>query len=181
MSNFGDVAKSAWITDDGKDVFCVPMASVIHGFMYNTEIFAELGLDVPKTESEFFAVLDKIKADGQYAPLVMGTADQWESATMGYQNIGPNFWMGEDGRNGLIKGTEKYNAGGFLTAFEELAKWAPYLPEGYQAAKYSDSQTLFSLGKGAIYPAGSWDISTFEKDLAGKFGCIPTACAGWTD
>ncbi len=173
MSNFGDVAKSAWITDDGKDVFCVPMASVIHGFMYNTEIFAELGLDVPKTESEFFAVLDKIKADGQYAPLVMGTADQWESATMGYQNIGPNFWKGEDGRNGLIKGTEKYNAGGFLKAFEELAKWAPYLPEGYQAEKYSDSQTLFSLGKGAIYPAGSWDISTFEKDLAGKFAAFP--------
>ena len=26
MENFGDVAKSAWITDDGKDVFCVPMA-----------------------------------------------------------------------------------------------------------------------------------------------------------
>src|SRR5437667_6720299 len=32
MSNFGPVAKSAWITDDGKTVFCVPMASVIHGF-----------------------------------------------------------------------------------------------------------------------------------------------------
>ena len=30
LDNFGDVAKSAWITDDGSDVFCVPMASVIH-------------------------------------------------------------------------------------------------------------------------------------------------------
>jgi raffinose/stachyose/melibiose transport system substrate-binding protein len=39
MENFGDVAKSAWITDDGKDVFCVPMASVIHGFFYNKDIF----------------------------------------------------------------------------------------------------------------------------------------------
>ena len=26
MENFGDVAKSAWITDDNSDVFCVPMA-----------------------------------------------------------------------------------------------------------------------------------------------------------
>src|SRR5262249_14367246 len=92
MENFGDVAKSAWITDDGKDVFCVPMASVIHGFIYNKSIFKELNLEVPKTESEFFAALDKIKADGKYIPLVMGTADQWESATMGYQNIGPNYW-----------------------------------------------------------------------------------------
>ena len=35
---------------------------------------------------------------------------------------------------------------------------------GYQAQKYADSQNLFSLGKGAIYPAGSWDISTFRAN-----------------
>jgi len=39
MKNFSDVAKSAWITDDGKHVFAVPMASVIHGFFYNKHIF----------------------------------------------------------------------------------------------------------------------------------------------
>ena len=66
MENFSDVAKSAWITDDGSDVFCVPMASVIHGFIYNTDIFDELGLEEPTTEAEFFAVLEAIKADGTY-------------------------------------------------------------------------------------------------------------------
>ena len=35
MGNFSDVAKSAWQTDDGASTFCVPMASVIHGFIYN--------------------------------------------------------------------------------------------------------------------------------------------------
>ena len=39
MENFSDVAKSAWITDDGSAVFCVPMASVIHGFIYNKDHF----------------------------------------------------------------------------------------------------------------------------------------------
>ena len=47
MANFSDVAKSAWQTDDGSATFCVPMASVIHGFIYNKDAFAELGLDVP--------------------------------------------------------------------------------------------------------------------------------------
>ena len=37
MENFSDVAKSAWTTDDGKTTFCVPMASVIHGFIYNKD------------------------------------------------------------------------------------------------------------------------------------------------
>ncbi|MBL8131781.1 MAG: carbohydrate ABC transporter substrate-binding protein [Anaerolineae bacterium] len=173
MENFGDVAKSAWITDDGSDVFCVPMASVIHGFLYNADIFAELGLSEPTTESEFYAVLDAIKADGNYAPLVMGTNDQWESATMGLQNIGPNYWMGEEGRLGLIAGTAKYNEGGFLAAFEALAKWQAYLPDGYQAQTYPDSQNMFSLGLGAIYPAGSWDISVFRSQADFELGAFP--------
>src|SRR6476646_7910101 len=49
MDNFGDVAKSAWITDDGKTVFCVPMASVIHGFFYNKDVFDKYGLKPPAT------------------------------------------------------------------------------------------------------------------------------------
>jgi ABC-type glycerol-3-phosphate transport system substrate-binding protein len=79
MENFSDVAKSAWITDDGSNVFCVPMASVIHGFFYNADAFAELGLEEPTTRDEFFAVLDAIKEDGTYAPLGMGSSDQWEA------------------------------------------------------------------------------------------------------
>ncbi|MCC6613676.1 MAG: carbohydrate ABC transporter substrate-binding protein [Anaerolineae bacterium] len=172
MENFGDVAKSAWITDDGSDVFCVPMASVIHGFIYNADIFAELGLEEPTTVSEFYAVLDAIKASGMYTPLVMGTNDQWEAATMGYQNIGPNYWKGEEGRLGLIDGTAKYNEGGFLQAFEALAAWQPYLGDGYQAQTYADSQNAFTLGLGAIYPAGSWDISVFRANADFELGAF---------
>lgn len=173
LENFSDVAKSAWITDDGSDVFCVPMASVIHGFIYNADIFKELGLEEPKTEAEFYAVLDAIKADGRYAPLVLGTADQWESATVGFQNIGPNYWKGEEGRLGLINGTAKYNDPQFLAAFEALAKWQPYLIDGYQAVAYPDAQSAFTLGKGAIYPSGSWEISGFRAQADFELGAFP--------
>ncbi len=123
MEHFGSVARSAWITDDGSAVFCVPMASVIHGFLYNVDAYAELGIEEPTTEEEFLAGLQAIKDDGFYAPLVMGTVDQWEAATMGYQNIGPNYWHGEEGRLGLIEGTIGYDEGGFLEAFQALARW----------------------------------------------------------
>lgn len=96
-----NVAKSAWTTDDGAVTFCLPMASVIHGFFYNKEAFEEVGVDVPDTLAEFKAVLDKFNADGTYTPLAMGTNDQWEAATMGFQNVGPNFWKGEEGRRAL--------------------------------------------------------------------------------
>ncbi|WP_018467186.1 ABC transporter substrate-binding protein [Calidithermus timidus] len=163
MSNFSEVAKAAWSTDDGKTTFCVPMASVIHGFLYNRAIFRELGLQVPTTEAQFLQVLQRIQQNGKYSPLVMGTKDQWESATMGYQNIGPTLWRGETGRKGLINGTQQYNKGGFLQAFEALARWRPFLPRGYQALAYPDAQNLFAQGRGAIYPAGSWDIGVFRQ------------------
>src|SRR5919202_1064563 len=126
MENFGDVAKSAWITDDGKTVFCVPMASVIHGFIYNKDAFDKLGLKEPTTQDEFMAVLEAIKKDGTYIPLAMGTADQWESATMGFQNIGPNYWKGEEGRLALIKGSAKFTDAPYVETFKELAKWKDY-------------------------------------------------------
>ncbi len=177
MANFSDVAKSAWTTDDGKATFCVPMASVIHGFIYNKDIFKEVGVEPPKTEEEFLAVLEKIKANGTYTPLVMGTNDQWEAATMGFQNIGPNYWKGEEGRKGLIDGSAKLTDKPYVDTFAALAKWSPYMGDGYKAQTYPDSQNLFGLGKGAVYAAGSWDISTFRGQNVnmGAFKAPPPA------
>ncbi|KPA20708.1 Multiple sugar-binding protein precursor [Shimia sp. SK013] len=165
MANFSDVAKSAWQTDDGSASFCVPMASVIHGFIYNKDAFNELGLAVPNTEAEFFAALEAIKADGNYIPMAMGTNDQWEAATMGYQNIGPNYWKGEEGRLALIAGDQKLTDEAWVAPYESIAKWNGYLGDGFEAQTYPDSQNLFTLGRAAIYPAGSWEITGFN-DLA---------------
>ncbi|MGD9507842.1 MAG: ABC transporter substrate-binding protein [Geminicoccaceae bacterium] len=172
LQNFPDFAIAAWSTDDGSATFCMPMASVIHGFMYNKDIFAELGLEVPTTEAEFFAVLDKIKENGSYVPLAMGTVDQWEAATMGYTNIGPNYWKGEEGRKALVEGKAKLTDAPYVQPFEEIAKWKPYLGDGFEAQTYPDSQNLFTLGRAAIYPTGSWEISPFGKDATFEMGAF---------
>nr|WP_319388142.1 ABC transporter substrate-binding protein [uncultured Cohaesibacter sp.] len=172
MGNFSDVAKAAWQTDDAAHTFCVPMASVIHGFIYNKDAFDELGLAVPETEDEFFSVLDKIKTDGTYIPMAMGTNDQWEAATMGYQNIGPTYWKGEEGRLALIKGEQKLTDPQWTEPYAVLHKWAPYLGDGYEAQTYPDSQNLFTLGRAAIYPAGSWEISGFNEQADFKMGAF---------
>ena len=173
MENFSTTAKAAWTTDDGKATFCVPMASVLHGFIYNKDAFDKLGIKVPETRDEFFAALDKIKADGTYIPMAMGTKDLWEAATMGYQNIGPNYWKGEEGRLALIKGEQKLTDKDWVAPFEELAKWKPYLGDGFEAQTYPDSQNLFTLGRAAIYPAGSWEIGLFNTQAQFKMGAFP--------
>ena len=173
MENFSDVAKSAWTTDDGKTTFCVPMASVIHGFIYNKKAFDEVGVEVPKTEEQFFAALEKIKQDGNYIPMAMGTKDHWEAATMGYYNIGPNYWKGEEGRLALIKGEQKLTDPQWVEPYATLAKWKDYLGDGFEAQSYPDSQNLFTLGRAAIYPAGSWEISPFRAQADFEMGAFP--------
>ncbi|WP_375228573.1 ABC transporter substrate-binding protein [Roseobacter sp. S98] len=182
MDNFSDVAKSAWQSDDGSATFCVPMASVIHGFIYNGDAFAELGIEVPTTEAEFFAALDVIKEDGTYIPMAMGTNDQWEAATMGYNNIGPNYWKGEEGRRALIAGDQKLTDPVWVAPYETLARWGEYLGDGYEAQTYPDSQNLFTLGRAAIYPAGSWEISGFNAQADFAMGAFkpPVQNAGDT-
>ena len=182
MENFSDVAKSAWQTDDGSATFCVPMASVIHGFIYNKDAFAEVGVEPPATEEEFFAVLDKIKEHGAYIPMAMGTKDLWEAATMGYQNIGPTYWKGEEGRLALIKGEQKLTDPQWVEPFATLAKWKDYLGDGFEAQSYPDSQNLFTLGRAAIYPAGSWEISVFNTQADFEMGAFapPVKAAGDT-
>jgi raffinose/stachyose/melibiose transport system substrate-binding protein len=172
IDSFSSVAQSAWITDDGTTPFCVPMASVIHGFMYNVDAFTELGLTVPETEDEFYAVLDAIQADGSYTALGLGTADQWEAATVGFQNIGPNYWNGEDGRNALIAGDEKLTDQAYIDTFDSLARWSDYLPNGASAVVYTDAQNLFTLGQAAIYPSGSWEIAGFNDNADFEFAAF---------
>lgn len=182
MKNFPASAKVAWQTDDGKSSYCMPMASVIHGFFYNKKIFAELGLGLPSTDAEFMTTLAKIKATGKVAPLALGTADQWETNQIVFTSLGANHWKGEEGRQGLLKGTKKFTDPEFVATWDAMAKWAPYLPKGYQAQTYGDSQNLFAIGRAAIYPTGSWDISHFEKESSLDFGAFrpPVAKKGDT-
>ncbi len=130
----------------------MPVAAVLHGFIYNKDAFAKVGItDVPKTDEEFFADLDKIKKDGTYVPLAMGTPDQWEAATMGYQNIGPNYWHGEDGRNALIDGKEKLTDEDWVAPFKAArqmgaATWAT-------ASRRSPTPTARTCSRSAAPPS----------------------------
>ncbi|QLG88655.1 carbohydrate ABC transporter substrate-binding protein [Chitinibacter bivalviorum] len=175
MENFPASAKVAWQTDDGKDTYCMPMASVIHGFFYNKKIFKDLNLKEPKTQAEFFAVLEALKKGGK-TPIALGTADQWESNQIVFTNIGPNYWKGEEGRKALIAGKAKFTDPQFVAAWDQISKWTPYLSKGASAQTYADSQNLFAMGKAGIYPAGSWDIAYFNQQGL-DFGAFPPPVA----
>lgn len=152
----------AWQTADGDAVFGVPVASVIHGFYYNTEIFDEVGVEPPETTDEFIQVLEAIEQHGEYEPLAWGTADDWIATATSFDLVGPNFWNGEEGRQALLAGEKTYEDEDFVATWEFLEQWRDYFPSGFESVTYEDTQTLFGLGQAAIFPGGSWEISIFR-------------------
>jgi len=44
-----------------------------------------------------------------------------------------------------------------------------YMPTGFEAVKYPDSQVLFTSGQAAIYPTGSWEISVSSRKLSSRW------------
>lgn len=176
MEHFNEVARSGWVTDDGQNVYCVPMASVIHGFIYNKEMFAENGWNEPATFAEFTSLLATIKESGM-TPLAIGTLEGWTDGTMLWENLGPNFWQGEKGRLALVNGTAKLTDPEFIASFEAVDALQPYLPQGHEAIAYTDTQQLFPLGGAAIFPAGSWEIPLFEESALFEMGAFKAPIA----
>ncbi len=176
ISTFPESALTAWEGDDGTP-YCVPVASVLAGFYYNTAIFDELGLEVPTTQAEFIDVLDAVKEDGTYTPLALGSADGWQLAYNMLYQVGPNAWHGEDGRLGLIDGTKKLTDPDFVEGFRVFDSFKDYLPKGYESISYEDMTQLFTLGQAAILPDGSWQISQVTSTGldVGVFGAPPAA------
>lgn len=158
LDAFDETSRAAWSDDKGA-TYCLPLAAVLAGFYYNADIFKELGLQPPKTTDEFIAVLQKIRDDGRYEPLAYGSAEAWQLAYNGLYNIGPAYWHGEEGRLGLIDGTKKLTDPEFVAAFAALNAWKPFLPKGQASLQYADMTQLFTLGRAAILPDGSWNIN----------------------
>ena len=55
---------------------------------------------------------------------------------------------------------------------------ADYLGDGFEAQTYPDSQNIFTLGRAAIYPAGSWEISGFNAQADFEMGAFNAAGRG---
>ena len=156
----------AWQTDDGKDTFCMPMASVIHGFLYNKKMFKKLNLQPPKTRPSS-SPCSMVKKDGAIARW------RWAPPTSGrpqivFTNIGPNHWRGRRGRKALIDGKARFTDA--LRGRPRAGGPSGHLPRKARPRRpTATARTSSRLGRAAIYPTGSWDIA-----------CTSTRPRSWT-
>ena len=86
----------------------------------------------------------------------------WPAAILGYNNIGPHYWKGEEGRRALVRGEQRLTDEPWVAPCGTLARWRRYLGGGYETRCYRESQDLFVRGGAAVFPAGSSEIAGFR-------------------
>lgn len=167
---YDEGTRSPWAMDDGTP-FAIPFAAVSHGIYYNKDIFSELNLSAPKDWNDFLMICEKIKEAG-YIPVANSLGDEWDIAEVVFMNIAPNFIGGYEGRLAYDKGEKEFNGPEVVALFEAMASLKPYLPAGFEALTYNDSNALFATGRAAMYFDGSWSIGTF-KDVDFEWDILP--------
>ena len=90
---------------DGRN-FAIPTQISLCVMFYNKQIFADNGLEIPKTYEEFLQVCDTLKNNG-VVPMAMSGADAWIPAQFVQQLAGG--MAGTDLFYGIVDGTEQWN------------------------------------------------------------------------
>jgi len=142
------------------NVYFMPQSWYWWAVYYNKNVFAKLGLSIPKTSEEFLVICEKIKAAG-IAPIAIGAKDTWTAGGwFDYMNSAVN---GGDAHVKLTKGEVPYTDASVKKSFgyiAELSKRGYFMPN---AASYSwqEAASVMFRGEAAMYLMGQ-----FIKDVA---------------
>jgi raffinose/stachyose/melibiose transport system substrate-binding protein len=145
---------------DGK-LYGVPYAMQTLQILYNKKIFADNQIQPPTTWAEFTAACDKLKKAG-ITPLSTSGLQPWVLA-IDHQIFGATRYGGDDFAKAVLAGQKNFTDPDYTASLDVTAKLKPYFPDKVAAVDYPDAQTLFTSGKAAMYPGGSYEVGPFTK------------------
>jgi raffinose/stachyose/melibiose transport system substrate-binding protein len=160
------------VTQAGK-VYGGPQGTAFGGgILYNKDVYSKLGLQAPKTWSDFLANADKIKAAG-ITPVIETFKDTWTSQLFvlgDYYNVqtaNPKF--ADDYTANKVKYATDPNA---IKGFQKVAevKAKGYVNDNYGSATQQQGMKLLAQGKGAMYPMLSNAVALVPAAQAEKIG-----------
>lgn len=149
-------------------VYGVPAGSTVAGgWFYNKKIYADLGLNVPKTWAELMANNEKIKAAG-ITPVIGSFKDTWTSQIVvladfyNVQALAPTF-----ADDYTAHKATNANTPAALRSFEKLQELNDkgYFNKDKLATTYDAGMKMLVEGKGAQYPMLSLATPTMAQNF----------------
>ncbi|MDV6284955.1 extracellular solute-binding protein [Rhodococcus jostii] len=147
----------------------LPFSVMAAGVIYNKEIFAEHGVEVPQTWDEFIAACERFKAAG-VTPIYATYAEPWTVGQGLY-----DYTVG--GTLDTVSFFEKLHAEGVdvgpdaPVSFEKdqaepvdrMLQLTQYVNSDAASRGYPDGNTAMAQGKAAMYMQGPWALSEIAK------------------
>jgi len=166
-----------------KDVF-VPIKTGIFGgktygiglmlttevYFYNKEIFKNNNIEVPKTYTELKDIIVKLKANN-ILPMAMGNKDPWVG-TLPFMFIFDRIAGPAKYEETCFAHTGKFTEPEYAKAAEvmlEIANLGAY-PDNFNTLDYNEAKAMFTSGKAAMYPMGTWELQNLGVELGDKLG-----------
>ena len=151
---YQEIMKSVtYVPMDG--IYGVPYIANAAGMLYNKDMFAEKGWDIPETWTEFCDLCEQIKAEGEVLPLYLGFLDTW--TILSPWNSMLVELVPSDHIRKVNAGEAKF-ADYYREPAEKLLKLLEYGEDGPTAYSYEDACTAFARGQSAMFPCGSFAV-----------------------
>lgn len=164
--------------------YALPYTFGISGFWYNTELFAQAGIEgTPSTLDELYDAIDKLKAAG-ITPIAVGAGDGWPAAHYWYhfalKSCSPEVLEG-------AQASLVFDDPCFIEAGELLGEFIAAEPfnEGYLATSAQQgagsSAGLVATGQAAMELMGHWNPGVMGGILTDETGedTGPPEFLGW--
>ncbi len=176
MADLSDLPSAAGIFESFKKVVSgsdghvrgIPFGPAMGGgIFYNRKIYAELGLQPPKTWAEFMSNNEKIKAAGKVA-IAQTYGTTWTSQIFvladffNVQTEVPTF--ADDYTANKVKYATTPAALRGFEHQEEVAK-AGFFNEDFGAASFDDGMRMVSTGEAAHYPSLTFGIGNIQQNF----------------
>ena len=155
-------------TFDGQ-IYAVPWSQDGKVFYYNKKIFADNNIEIPKTWSEFIAVLDQLKAAGYETPVVEGLADNWAIlhylGTMNQRMVDPTV-LAKD----YDAATGEFTDPAYVEVLKKWQQLTSYMGDVCVAIDHETARnTYFATGQAPIMYLQFAEIPMLEKSIPEDF------------
>ncbi|GAB3754511.1 ABC transporter substrate-binding protein [Microlunatus parietis] len=145
----------------------LPYQFNIEGIFYNRKMFADLGIEEPKTWGDLIAASDKIKNSGKQAVVVSGdqawTILRWVGNYL-FRSIGPNAM--KDVGEGKAKLTDPQ----YVAGIEQVAQLEKYLGPGTATMDIQTATNQLLTGEAGMMYNGSWMLASINDPELNKLG-----------
>ena len=167
-------------TFDGKTYATMWTIGMV-GMWYNKTLFKDAGVEIPKTWTDFLAVVQKLKDHykGEVAPIALGNKPKWPGHF--YWSYGAIRMGGKEAFDAAVNRNGKFTDAAFVEGgkrLKELVDLDPF-PKGAEALTDSQQSAQMAQRKAVLHLMGHWapaaiqDQSEDKKGLGEELGLFP--------